>query len=207
MQHLKIPFHATVLSKDNHGIILMGKSGSGKTSLAYCLLENNWNLITDSTCSVFKSENIFFVESESAAKILYFKFPTLFPELNNHEFGFEEFSPKHQEIRLIMDSNLIFPGNVQDKSDISLFIFPQLTEQKKSQLFELSVGEAVAIFRQDAWNLHHEKYDFTDEDEVFMRQMFERIKCFRLNIGRDWRFFMDEVFELQTIVKTEILLK
>lgn len=207
MQHQKIPIHATVVTKENHGIILIGKTGSGKTSLAYCLLENDWKLITDSTCSVTKSEKTFLVESESSAKLLYFKYPTLFPELNNHEYGFEEFSAKHQEIRLIIDSKLIFPGMVQDKSDVSMVIFPLLTEQKKSQLFELSSGEAIAIFKQDAWNLHHEKYDFNYEDEVIVRLMFDQIKCFRLNIGSDWRFFMDEVFELQTLLKTEILLK
>jgi len=207
MQHQKIPIHATVVTKENHGIILMGKTGSGKTSLAYCLLENDWKLLTDSTCIVTKSEETFLVESESSAKLLYFKYPTLFPELNNHEYGFEEFSEKHQEIRLIVDSNLIFPGNIQHISDVNMIIFPLLTEQKKSQLFELSSGEAITIFKQDSWNLHHEKYDFNDGDDAFVRNMFEQIKCYRLNIGSDWRFFMDEVFELQAVLKTEILLK
>lgn len=207
MQHHKIPIHATAVAKDNHGVILIGKSGSGKTSLAYCLMENDWKLITDSTCNVGKIENTFFVESELSPKFLYFRYPTLFPELNNREYGNEEFSSKHQEIRLIVDSNLIFQGNIQDKSDVSMFIFPQLTEQKKSQLFEISSGEALAVFRQDAWNLHHEKYDINADDEVFVRHLFEQVRCFRLNIGSDWRFFMDEVFELQTVLKTEILFK
>lgn len=206
MIHTKIPVHATVLSKENHGVLLMGKRGSGKTSTAYCMLERGWKLVTDSVGYVSKEDSKYIAESGSKTRNLYFKYPTIFPELNNRSYGIEEFSPKHNEIRLIIDVNTLFRGAQEEKSDIRLFIFPELSEQKNSQIFELSSSEAFSIFRQDAWHLHHESYDFTEEDEVFVRSMFDQVKCYRLNIGKNWRSFIEELFELDTLFKTDSIL-
>ena len=206
MIHPKIPIHGSVISNDHQAIIFMGPRKCGKSSTAYLMIERGWNLIADSISYISKINEKYFVEASGKNKFMTFPFPSIFPELNQNENTFEEFSQKHNEMRLFIDSIRIFPGQTDEISQIRLFMFPRLTDQEKSQIFELSPSEAMAIFKQDAWHLHHESYDLTEEDEIFLREMFDHIKCYRLNIGKNWKTFIEELIEMDHIFNTDVQL-
>lgn len=208
MLHSKIPIHATVISKNQIGLLLMGNRGTGKTSTAYCLLERGWKLVSDSYSHLFEENGHYWLEGSGKAAKLTFKSPSIFPELQHPEpYVIEEYSPKHNEIRLIVDVDQLFGEIHEMRTELKLCVFPQLTSQTKSQLFSLSVSEAFAIFKQDAWHLHHEQYELTKEDGLFLHRVFEKITCFRLNIGSDWKVFMDELHEIDQKLTLESKLR
>ncbi len=56
MLNSKLTLHASAVMKNNKGIIFMGKSGMGKSTIAYDLLLKNFKLITEDICAIDNSE-------------------------------------------------------------------------------------------------------------------------------------------------------
>ena len=51
-----LTFHASAVMKNNKGIIFMGKSGMGKSTIAYDLLLRDFKLITEDICAINNDE-------------------------------------------------------------------------------------------------------------------------------------------------------
>lgn len=58
MLRSQLTFHASAVSKNNKGIIFMGESGLGKSTIAYDLILNDFKLITEDICTISKNKII-----------------------------------------------------------------------------------------------------------------------------------------------------
>lgn len=200
----EIPMHGTAISQNNQSIIFIGPRKCGKSSTAYLFVERGWKLISDSNTYIFRKENHFFVATREKEKMFTFTSPSIFPHLNKSEDAFVEFSEMHNEIRLFVDFSRQFSEEPNTGHQIRLFIFPTLSDQNKSQFFVISAAEALEHFKKDVWNLHHQSYTLSDRDEQLLKDMFDRVPCYRLNIGHDWHTFIEKLVDVDHIFNTNI---
>ena len=56
MLNSQLTLHASAVMKNDKGVIFMGKSGMGKSTIAYELLFKNFKLITEDICAIANSE-------------------------------------------------------------------------------------------------------------------------------------------------------
>ncbi|MGD9637633.1 MAG: HPr kinase/phosphorylase [Alphaproteobacteria bacterium] len=60
--------HASCISIDNNGVLIIGKSGSGKSDLALRLIDNGAELVADDRCEVFADNNKLLAQAPSRIK-------------------------------------------------------------------------------------------------------------------------------------------
>ncbi len=51
-------FHGNALEKDGKAVVCLGDSGVGKSTLAYILMKNGWNLISDDLVAIDTNQNV-----------------------------------------------------------------------------------------------------------------------------------------------------
>jgi len=57
------PLHGSAISFQNHGLVFIGKSSSGKSSLAAGFVKKGYNLLADDICAISeKNKNVMFIE-------------------------------------------------------------------------------------------------------------------------------------------------
>ena len=63
IQRNTFPLHGSCVEKNGKGIVLVGDSGAGKSTVARAFINRGWRLVSDDVIAVTKKNNSFFAES------------------------------------------------------------------------------------------------------------------------------------------------
>lgn len=134
-----LALHAAALSRNGKGILLPGRSGSGKTSLSTWLASRGFNYLTD---------EFVFIESNTNTMQAFARPANV--KVRGMESALQHFfdMDKHEDRTLtgkhvaMIPSRLINPDNKRENPTVDLILFPMFREDSDFRLEELSKAQA-----------------------------------------------------------------
>lgn len=165
--------HSAALVKQGKALLLAGKSGKGKTTLAMSLLKMGWHYISDDEVYLYEN-NGFQVQGGSVKAKLTCRTWEMFTDILGEP---DKFRGK----RLIaLDS--IFPGKIMQQAGIAALCV--ISPAQSISLERLKPIEAVKeLFSLAFLNAHPE---YTRENFGFLTDFCYNIPCYRLNFTTDF---------------------
>ena len=122
--HDRYGLHANGLIREEQGILIVGESGAGKTTLTLGLMSQGWHLLSDDAIMLRRAER----GIEALALRRGFSCTR---QTANHFSG-------------LIDTEAVFPGSFSASCRPRAIIFPRISHQSQSQL--VPMGESEAIF-------------------------------------------------------------
>lgn len=169
--------------KSGAGVVVVGNSNSGKSSLTIRLASARWRYLSDDmlvlsgeaggACEAFALRRIFSVSAESLA--------------NCHLSGLEAAlgAPAHSDpTKRKLEPGITFPGSFVESCRPRVLLFPTLTGEAASRVEKISSGEAMArLIRQCPWA----SYDTGTAREHLrvLGMLAKQSNSFTLDAGRD----------------------
>ncbi len=173
--------HAAALEKDDHGCLIVGKSGSGKSTDTIHLVEEGWKYLSD---------DIILLQYTDKTQISVHAIPTAFKfnqDLMNHhskDYLLEHsFEIPHNDKKLINIQN-VFPDQFIPYCFPSVIILPKIVEEQTSRLIPISDLDAFsALIKESPFILipHKLKEEHIDS----LKKLVKQSKNFRLLAGKD----------------------
>ncbi len=195
--HELYALHANVLVKNDSGILFLGGSGSGKSTVAISLIRQGWGYLSDDVNLIRKSlEGI-----EALAFQKGFSFdPNLsihYPDLNNHP---EAHSLNGQ--KKFLDIGLLYPDGYLNSCLPRVLVFPEIVSQSKSRLIQIDKTKALILLIENSGGIMLDKAIVAKQTDI-LKQLVYQTDSYRLLAGRD----LYEEPEKITEVLSEISLK
>lgn len=134
--------HAAAVSLNGRGLLIVGKSGQGKTTLSVDLLSNGFDFLADDRC--------FLREGEQGVEVIGFYEPIrYFSDNVKHIHSIEEATrnqnlPRLSNDKSQLDLSLIYRNRIIDKSTLAGLVFPQYSPQETtSRVEKIPSGESL----------------------------------------------------------------
>lgn len=133
-RHGLYPHHAAAVSLDGEGILLVGKSGQGKSTLAVDLVHRGFDYLCDDRCFVRAGEGGF--------EVLGFYEPfKLYPQNVGHLPGIT--LSESPDAKKPLDLRESYPQQAKGMSRVSGILFPSWAPEQESRLEPLPAGQAL----------------------------------------------------------------
>ena len=165
--------HAAAVNKHGNGMLLAGKSGAGKTTIALGLLLQGWQLLSDD--EVYLSEENGFQVRGGATKIkISFRTWDMFREKLGAVQPFR--------MKRLLDLNGYFPGQHIAKSNVTALCF--LQRGPDYDLQRLPPIEALKeLFNLAFLNAHPE---YARQNFAMLGRFVNTVPCYRLRFSADF---------------------
>jgi hypothetical protein len=173
--------HAAALARSGNGLLLVARSCSGKSTIAYSLVREGWAYLSDDSVLLRAHD------AEMAALPFRRHFGLdpeageLFPELArgwNTHFGEAE--------KWTVPVRRLYPAQAAAHCVPRVIVFPEITDKPMSQLMEMNQVEAMrslllqgALVRLGGMLTHAYLEAF--------RRLIDQTRCYRLQAGRDMK--------------------
>lgn len=136
-QHL-YPCHAASVSWEGHGLMLMGKSGMGKSTLSTDLIHHGFDFLSDDRCFVRQTNEGLEMFGFYEPFKLFASNIAHIPELRKTDAAMDASSHKND-----LDVRLHYPRQVILHSRIDGVLFPYWSPGEKSRLESIPPGQAL----------------------------------------------------------------
>jgi hypothetical protein len=138
--HDRYGLHANGLIQEEQGILIVGESGAGKTTLTLGLMSQGWHLLSDDAIMLRR------VECGIEALALRRGFSCTRQTANHFSGLIDSFEnrPHLRDNKRLIDTEAVFPGSFSASCRPRAIIFPRISHQSQSQL--VPMGESEAIF-------------------------------------------------------------
>ncbi|RJQ16252.1 MAG: hypothetical protein C4560_09970 [Nitrospiraceae bacterium] len=177
-RHGLYALHANGLVKDNSGILLVGSSGSGKSTSSLSLIRQGWNYLSDDV--VLLKESPDGIESIAFQKGISFG-PNLaghYPELDRYG------KPSMNGQKKFLDIKSVYPDGFVYSSFPKVLIFPEVTQHKNSVLSPVAGAEALIMLIKNSGGIMVDKKTTGKQIEV-LKQLISQVNSYRLFLGHD----------------------
>lgn len=186
------PMHASCVSKDNKGILIPGRVGSGKSTIAISLVRNNFKFLSDEYSLLRKKHS----------KIEALAFPLkvglkdasigLFPELI---FLLKDSSQNGQKKRFFVEE--VFPSCVINQCEPTILVFPQYKESGKTEVEPLSKKKALMHLMEDP-----NSFVFLDENSPWVSKQHFELLSLLAEQAKAYEFFYsdDNIQQIHAII-------
>ena len=151
--------HANGLAKTGRGILIVGASGAGKTTLTLGLMSEGWGYLSDDAIMLRKDAGD--IEALAFRRGLSFTPATVahFSQLG----ALVEESPCLQDGKRLLDAELLYPGSFTPKCNPRVILFPKIVDQRHSQLIPVDEAEALLLLLRQSpgiltdphWGVEH----------------------------------------------------
>jgi hypothetical protein len=171
--------HASTVCQGDNGVFFSAATGSGKTTLAVCLVRSGFGFLSDDITFVSKNG--------SDAELLAFPQPIQmwddalqrFPELHRVKFNHAFCKGYKKQFR----AENVYPGSVRERTSPKVLIFPKLINQKESRLEKLSNTKAlVELIPQ---SLIVAQRSIVKDHLDILSDLIDCCDCYRLFFGSD----------------------
>ena len=178
-KHELYAIHANGLVKDGLGILFLGGTGSGKSTIALSLIRQGWGYLSDDVNLIRqRSDGI-----EALAFQKGFSFdPHLsvhYPELNN---PMKTHSLNGQ--KRFLDINLLYPDGYLNSCFPRVLIFPKIVPESKSHIVQIDKTKALILLIENSGGIMLDKVIVTKQIEV-LKQLVSQTESYQLLAGRD----------------------
>jgi hypothetical protein len=137
--------HAAVLARDERGVLLIARSGGGKTTLSLALVDRGWAHLSDDVAAIHASTGIVSPLPAPAS----IKDVTRWDEMSSFWSGVDV--PRPEKEFLIPVSHLASGPTPQVGADLICFL--EFGPVAQPRAVELTTGEAMALFSQHSGSL------------------------------------------------------
>lgn len=157
MLRSQLTFHASAVAKNKKGIIFMGKSGMGKSTIAYELILKGFNFITEDICSILNGEIL--------SSFALMKLNKNYNGLNKNIFTKEKFDfPTDSLSRkgYMLRKEFIEKDSIPSKI---LYIFMEDTTDSV-QIKRLTLNQSIKLMHQNTFKTHPIKNDLLLKENI-----------------------------------------
>jgi hypothetical protein len=184
--------HAGLIARHGDGILLAGKSGSGKsTSSLLCALDGMDFLAEDYVALESRDDGSFVGHSLYNSVFLN----------SDHLEGFHSIAgravrgtPPHEEKSVVLLSDML-PDRLERRAHIRALVFPEVSGTVEAEIQPFSKGAALLALAPSSL-LQIPNRDLGGLGFERLARLVERIPCFRMGVGRDWRSITHRLDEL-----------
>jgi hypothetical protein len=184
--------HAAGLAKEGKGLLLVGPSGSGKSSLALSLVRQGWHYLSDdmlilrhtsSGVEALPLRRYFKVE-----RSLVSKYPELTRLLNKPlEF-------LNEEAYIYIDG--VYPHQSVQRCIPRTIIFPRITKRGKSRIAPIKQSEAfINMFGSNCYGMYFDKQIVRQRLEI-IKELIYQAECYQMSVGLDLYKDPNKILEL-----------
>jgi len=165
--------HSAALEKDNRTLLLAGKSGRGKTTLALALLKMGWRYISDDEIYLYEEQGFWARGGPIRAKVTC-KTWEMFQDILGE--------PERYRGKRLIDLEAAFPDKVLERGKVATLCI--IKPEETFRIEKLKSIEAVKeLFSLAFLNSHP---DYTRENFEFLANFCYSIPCYRLNFTTDF---------------------
>jgi hypothetical protein len=171
--------HANGLAKDEVGLLIVGNSGSGKSTTALSLIKQGWKYLSDDVLLI--RERPQGVEAIAFQRGFSFdpKLANSFPELSCH---LEKASFNGNKRFLNMES--IYADSFQSSCFPKVLIFPGIVSQDRSELIPIDRAEALILLAGSSGGIMVDK-EMVEKQMGVLKRLVYQTTVYRLLAGRD----------------------
>lgn len=187
LKRLKLlQWHCAAVVKNGRGVLLAGKSGSGKTTSALSLWQNGFKILSDDT--VFLTKNgpgVYAFANDDDLRVTN-KTLSFFPNLKC-SIKTPRYKAGHRWKRRI-EVKKINPESVATRAKVSLVLFPRISKKRDTTVEPLTAPEALmkCLDQKDKEfrSLIMDKTTLSNQMELYST-LVQTAKSYDLLIGRD----------------------
>ncbi len=178
------PLHAAALAKgsaeDDAGVLLVGPSDSGKSTLAYSLVRRGWRHVSDDSV-LLRAEGGARVEALAFRRTfaLDFAAQAIFPEL--HAARKVQMGPE-EKWTVALES--VYPAQAAARCAPHVLVLPEIADQPASEIAPARAAEALRAVAGQSALLTLEPQRAAAHMEALAR-LVGQARCYRLRAGRD----------------------
>jgi len=179
--HGWFPLHAAGLTREERGVLLTARSGSGKSTAALSLVRDGWGYLSDDTV-LLRAENDqinaysfrrnFCVDPDAASH---------FPELDASDWPPALSNASKWQI----DPAQIYPGQSVATCTPSLIVLPDLADTSESRVEPVGTKPALEQLLNQGGFFLAPGSDAADRHLTVLRRLIEQARTYRLHAGRD----------------------
>lgn len=175
------PLHAAALVHEGDGALLVGRSGSGKSTATLTLLRKGWTYLSDDTVLLRAVGNRIRARSFRRNLCVDPEAAGHFPELNDHEWPPSLSDPAKWQV----DVDKIYPGQSASTCTPRLLVLPEIMDASKSRVEPVDASTALGqLINQGAFFLIPDS-EVADRHLTVLRRLIEQSHSYRLYAGRD----------------------
>lgn len=188
--------HAAALEKNGHSCLLVGDSGSGKSTNTMQLIKCGWNYLSDDIVMLQQNEdNKLTIHSVPGD----FKFKDDFVEnFSSDNLKSQSFTIPHNEKKFV-DIQNIYPKQYIQYCDPNIVIFPQIVNKPSSRLVPISNMEAFQGLIQQSPFIYV-PHQCKQQHFEALKELTRQCNCYKLLAGKD---LLNKYENLSTIIETE----
>jgi hypothetical protein len=171
--------HANGLAKDEVGLLIVGGSGSGKSTTALGLIKQGWKYLSDDVLLIREKPEG--VEAVAFQKGFSFdpKLANRFPELNYH---LEKASFNGN--KRFLDIESIYADSFQSSSFPNVLIFPKIVSRDRSELIPVDRAEALILLAESSGGIMVDK-EMVGKQMGVLKRLVYQTRSYKLLAGRD----------------------
>lgn len=173
-----VGLHAAVLVQDGAALLLVGKSGTGKTTLALALAERGWTYFSDDLAAIDRSSK----KVRSFPKPLSIEDPAMWRTLGSRWSPPEWLPAPNGEFLVPAD---IVRAAADAAAPVQHVLFPELVDEQGCDVVRMTAGEALTAARPRAWASDGQAF-------AILRSIFGRARSGRLRYS-DTRVATDAI--------------
>ncbi len=178
-KHGLYALHANSIVKDECGILFLGSSGSGKSTIALSLIRQGWSYLSDDITLL--RDNFDIIEAIAFKKGFSF-YPHLannFAELNK----LLETSSSNGQKRFL-DISSLYPDMALSSCSPKVLVFPKIVSQRKSQLIPIDRAKTLVLLIENSGGIMVDDVMVTKQVEILKRLVYQTDN-YQLLAGQD----------------------
>jgi hypothetical protein len=172
--------HGAALADRGIGYVFLGKSSSGKSSIALNLVHQGWHYASDDSLllksngkgvEVLSFRKIFYIDPAVASK--YPELDTLVSKKSNASGS-----------KCFLDLEKAYPNQFQPSIVPRVLIFSKITPDQKSSIQLYSKGQALADLFKQSISIFFNRQAVTQHTQI-LKNLIDQCGCYHLLAGRD----------------------
>jgi hypothetical protein len=176
-----ILLHAGCLVKDDKGILFLGKSGCGKTTITIALVKKGLNYVSDDSCYLYQYQR--------GGKIWIMSYKTGLIKINDYWIKTfpDLFNLKRSRVVTIpglgnyVNFYELFPNRYRRFCSPTCLIFPKFVSKEKSEINLIHPARAFERIISNA----SISLDRTENKLQIFKELIKSCRCYDMSIGRD----------------------
>jgi len=171
--------HAAALVRKGRGVLFVAASGCGKSTMAYSLVRQGWQYLSDDLILLRAGDA--HVEAFSFRKVfaLNREAQELFPELTS----IAETQPGDDE-KVYLSMDLLYPSQEHNRCVPKVLIFPEIVDASRSQFVSIGKAEAMRYLLEQSGLLMLEP-NLVPGHMALLGRLLAQTQHYRLMAGRD----------------------
>lgn len=189
--------HANALVKDKIGILLVGGTGSGKSTTTISLIRQGWSYLSDDVTLLMnnleRTEAVAFTTGFSVDSSLANHYPELNKPMETSSFNGQ---------KRLLDISPIYGDRFLHNCIPKVVIFPKIVSQGKSQLMPIEKTMALIMLMKNSGGIMVNK-QISAKQSAVIKRLVQQASTYQLLAGRDLYLNPEKITE----VLSEIMLK